>query len=387
MRKLYDRFKSRFLSWLQIPEGIRQEFLLQSVQKNDFSLRIICAIIFAVESFNIARVLLWSRSGLGTRNNRIYFSMYCLLILIAVVWLILYRLLRRAPARRRWAVQCIVTGLLFLWHLGLNAYDLHRDPAAGTTVLTTAVLGLALLIHAPPVYSLIQYILSYVMFRAVMVPLLDAGDRLNLTITFAVSLAVSLAHAHHTAVVLEQHKQIAGINARLQELVQMDSLTGLLNKMAVECRAERLLHDRQHMESAAEITLFLLDLDSFKQINDRHGHPCGDHVLMQTAQAMREAFPDASALGRIGGDEFAVLYNHNMAQEQAMAMGQQMAELLSRIRWQDQNLNVRCSIGACICTAPQCSYPQLYAETDRILYRAKRAGAGRCCVRTLSTVS
>ena len=63
-----------------------------------------------------------------------------------------------------------------------------------------------------------------------MAPLLDAGDRINLTITFVVALAVSLVHAHHLSVTLKQHKQIVEINQKLQELAHQDPLTGLLNK-------------------------------------------------------------------------------------------------------------------------------------------------------------
>ena len=95
MHKILHLFQRGWLDHLQIPRYIRQEFLEESVRKNDFSLRIICGIIFAAELFNIARVVFWSQSGLGTRNNRIYFTMYCILILLAVLWLALRRPLRR----------------------------------------------------------------------------------------------------------------------------------------------------------------------------------------------------------------------------------------------------------------------------------------------------
>ena len=92
MRQIQTLFHHRALLVLQIPDYIRQEFLQESVRKNDFSLRIICAIIFAAELFNIARVVIWSQAGLGTWNNRIYFAMYCTLILVAGLWLWLRRL-------------------------------------------------------------------------------------------------------------------------------------------------------------------------------------------------------------------------------------------------------------------------------------------------------
>lgn len=384
IRKNIDLFKNQFLFSLQIPDDIRREFLHESVRKNNFSLRIVCVIIFAVEIFNVVRVVFLSQSGLGTRNNRIYFSMYCILILLAVLWLVLRHLLQQASVRRQWAAQYAVTGLILLWHIGLNAYDLYRDPAAGTTVLTTALLGLAMLIQTPPGYSVALFGIGYLLFWAIMAPLMDAGSRVNLTITFVVALAVSLAHAHYSSIMLKQQKQIVEINAKLQKLVHLDPLTGLLNKTTVECRAEQLLHRLQHGGSRDGLTLFLLDLDAFKGINDRFGHPCGDYVLVQTAEAMRRAFPDAAGLGRTGGDEFAVLYDRALTEKQAMSLRQALAEHLAQIQWQGQPMAVQCSLGVCICTLPQLSYRQLYTETDRMLYQAKQTGKGQCCVRRLA---
>lgn len=383
MCRIQNILNHRALYYLKIPDYVRQEFLQESVRKNNFSLRIICAIIFVVESYNILRVVLWSQSGLGTRNNRIYFSMYCILILIAVLWQALKRSLRQTPMRFQWAAQHVVTGLIFLWHMGLNTYDLYRDPAAGTTVLTTALLGLALLIQSPPWYSAAQFVVGYLLFQVLMAPLLDAGDRLNLTITFVVALAVSLSHAHHTAITLKQQKQIVEINAKLHKMVNIDPLTGLLNKATLECCAEQILLDLEHTAKPSGVTLFLTDLDDFKRINDHYGHPCGDQVLVATAEAMRLAFPDAVGLGRIGGDEFAILYDHPMTEARAISLGQGLVERLRNIQWQEEKLGVQCSVGVCICTQPQYTYQQLYVDTDQMLYKAKESGRGQCCVRQL----
>ena len=384
MHQVLKSLKHRLPFELKVPDYIRQEFLQESVRKNNFSLKIICGIIFATELFNIARVLFWSRSGLTTRNNQIYFSMYCILILFGVLWLVVRRPLQRAPAGLQWVVQSVTTSLILLWHMVLNTYDLYRDPAAETTVLTTALLGLSLLIQLPPFYNVAQSAASYLLFRIMMAPLMDAGDRLNLTITFLVGLAVSLAHAHHTCITLKQQKQIVEINTKLQELVQLDPLTGLLNKTAVECWAEQMLQEAEHTEKSKGLTLFLMDLGEFKSINDRYGHPCGDHVLTETAEAMRRAFPHAAALGRVGGDEFAILYDHSLSEAQATDLSHGLLEQLEKIQWENQPLKVRCSIGVCICSKAPCCYQNLYTEADRMLYHAKKNGKCRCCIQQLS---
>ncbi|MGI6254392.1 MAG: GGDEF domain-containing protein [Acutalibacter sp.] len=352
---------------------------MESVRKNDHSLRIVCLIIFLVEFYNIFRVVFLSQSGLTTRNNRTYFYMYCVLILFAVLWVVLGRLLREAGAQRRWIAQYTVVCLIFLWHLVLNTYDLYRDVGTGVTVLTTALLALALLIQMPPMYSIPQYIIGYLLFWVFMAPKLDSGNCLNLTISFLVALAVSLVQTHHAVTALKQQKQIVQMNAKLQDLVQLDSLTGLLNKTTMECRVEQLIYGLEHRDPPSSLTLFLLDMDGFKGINDRYGHPCGDHVLVETAMAMRDVFDAAVGLGRIGGDEFAVLYDFPMDEDTATALGQQLVEQLGSIQWQSQSIGISCSVGVCACANPKCSYQQLYAETDRMLYRAKQKGRGQCC--------
>lgn len=277
-----------------------------------------------------------------------------------------------------------MTCLLFLWHLGLNTYDLYRDPGAGLSVLTTAVMGLAIFVQMPPRFSLLLFAAGYLLFRFIMSPLLDAGDRLNLTITFGVALMVSLTQAHHICVALEQQKQILQMNAKLQELAQTDPLTGLLNKTTVECRAEQMLYRLGTDERSGGLTLFLFDLDGFKQINDQYGHPCGDHVLAETADCMRAAFPMAAGLGRIGGDEFAVLYDRPLTEAQVLVLGKGLQERMRKIQWQQKRLEVDCSMGVCICRQSQCTYDALYAATDRMLYLAKETGKGRCCVQQLN---
>lgn len=376
--RIIPNYKNKLHNQVIIPDYIRQEFYQESVRKNEISLWFICGIIFVIEAFNIARVLLWSSSGLGTRNNRIYFTMYCLLLVIGAMWLVMRRPLKRTSAQHQWAIQYTLTSLMLLWHLALNTYDLYRDPHAGTAVLTTALLALALLIQTPPLCSLIQFVVSYFLFLFIMAPYLDSGSKLNLTITFVVALSVSLAHAHHTCIVLEQQKQILQMNEKLQRLIQLDPLTGLLNRTAVERQADHLLCDAN--EKSSGMTLILMDLDRFKGVNDRYGHPCGDYVLMETANALRSVFSTASGLGRIGGDEFAVLYDRPLTEEAALALGNELLQQLRKIQWQEQSMGIACSIGVCICTQSQYPYQKLYSETDQMLYQAKKNGKGRCCV-------
>ena len=91
----------------------------------------------------------------------------------------------------------------------------------------------------------------------------------------------------------------------LKLLSQLDALTGLGNR--------RLLHERlgyeiaRHRRHSRRFTLLVLDLDGFKQVNDRFGHPAGDEILREVARSLQRAVRDQDTVVRMGGDEFCVL--------------------------------------------------------------------------------
>ena len=373
--------KQRLREFLSVPASIRTEFWQDTLQRNRLSLLVISILIFGMELYNMARVLFWSTSGLGTLNNRIYFSLYCALWLAAALSLLLQRLLRRAAVRTQWAVQYGSVLFFLLWHVCLNAYDLVRNPDAEVTIFTTAILGLSVFIQMPGLFSFIAYGAAYGVFLTLAGPLLSEGTRLNLTFTAIVALAVSLTSCRHAVIMILQRQEISQMNLQLQVLLQKDPLTDLLNKTAFEdCVAYQLERlDRRHT-----IALVMVDLDDFKGINDRYGHPCGDDVLRATARNLQAVFPEAAGIGRVGGDEFAVALWLSDSCEALEADCRRLIGLQSAVRWQEaEALGVRCSIGVCCASRPGLTYDLLYRAADDALYQAKAAGKGRCCLRRL----
>ena len=355
--------------FLRIPPEIREEFWQNSLQKNRLSLLVICIMIFGMELYNMARVLFLSSSGLGTLNNRIYFGMYCSLLLAAALSLALQQLTRRASSGVQWAVQYVSVLFFFLWHICLNAYDLFRDPQAEIGLYYTAVLGLSVFILMPAAPALLMHGSAYALLMALSGRILSGGDRVNITCTAIVALAMSLTNAHHHATVIAQRLEISRMNEKLQSLARRDPLTGLLNKSAFQQCAEPCLR-------SGEAVLLIADLDDFKSVNDRFGHPCGDFVLKEAAHCVEAAFPDALGLSRIGGDEFAVLLGAADARS-LEAAARDLIRRVSRITWHGQSVGAGCSIGGCRAGAGGISYQALYSETDRALYEAKARGKGQ----------
>lgn len=360
--------REKLLGFFQMPKEVRQEFWQEALRYNRISLLVICIMIFGMELFNMARVLFLSPSGLGTWNNRFYFGMYCALSLVAAAYLVLWRFLGKGNPRVRWAAQYATVLCMLVWHAGINAYDLYRDPVSGTTIFVTAVLGMAVFIQMSPAYSFFAYGVGYGLFAALAFPLLDRGDQLNLTLTTIVALAISLTRCYHAGVMLGQRREIDAMNRRLQALVQQDPLTGLLNKTAFQHRVEYCLAESRTPEEAA---LLICDLDDFKAVNDRHGHPCGDQILQEAARKLQEVFPGEAA-GRIGGDEFAVVVFGTQSSLQRAA-GQLIREVAS-IRWKGTDIGVSCSVGVSLAGRPGVDFQSLYRDADNALYQAKNRG-------------
>ena len=210
--------QKKLSEFLRIPSEIREAFWKDSVQKNTLSLLVICIMVFGMELFNIARVLFMSNSGLGTANNRLYFGMYCALLLAAAAYLILNRLMREAPARKRWALQYGTALFMLLWHVCINAYDLSREADGEIAIYTTAMLGIAVFIQMPGAFGLLSYGLGYAVFMLLAALNLSSGTLLNLTFTTIVALAIALTRCRHAVIMLMQRREIDLINRRLQSL-------------------------------------------------------------------------------------------------------------------------------------------------------------------------
>jgi len=157
---------------------------------------------------------------------------------------------------------------------------------------------------------------------------------------------------------------------RLELLSQTDELTGLLNRRAFINRAQQLLKQAERHDQTC--SFLLLDIDHFKQINDLHGHACGDAVLGQLGQLLKTNCRDHDVLARIGGEEFAIICMDRPS-DCAAAFAEKLRMLVSQ--QPIEGIAVTVSIG--VATAGQLSFEQLYKQADLLLYEAKHAGRNR----------
>ncbi len=177
----------------------------------------------------------------------------------------------------------------------------------------------------------------------------------------------------------QRTRELAEATARLQHLASHDPLTGTLNRGAIQAVLESALTGSPRERSATSVVL--VDLDDFKSINDRFGHPVGDEVLRRFSDIVTSVLPPTGRFGRYGGEEFLLV----LRSDADPRVGHEVAERLrARLRghpWHEvvPGLAVSASMG--VATALGDDTPHdLLVRADRGLYCAKRQGRDRVCV-------
>jgi diguanylate cyclase (GGDEF)-like protein len=162
----------------------------------------------------------------------------------------------------------------------------------------------------------------------------------------------------------------------VREKVNLDALTRVHNRGAFDEVLARQV-DFSFL-SGQTMSLMMLDLDNFKQINDTHGHPAGDLVLQTVANAIVRVFPRRSDfIARYGGEEFAVILTDVESADQA-AIGDRLMEAIRalNIEYRDTSIQLTCSVGIAVCR-PEDDAQTLLGRADRALYQAKQSGRDR----------
>ncbi|HET9106495.1 MAG TPA: diguanylate cyclase [Steroidobacteraceae bacterium] len=162
--------------------------------------------------------------------------------------------------------------------------------------------------------------------------------------------------------------------AAAQELAMSDPLTGLLNRRGIEAAMERAFAMRSPQGSLA---LLAIDLDHFKQVNDRLGHEAGDKMLQHVAREIAAAVRRSDLVGRLGGDEFlAVLVDVGQPQQALQIAQEIIARLETPIDWHGTAVRAGASIGIAISAGGEESPAALLRRADAAMYASKQAGRG-----------
>jgi diguanylate cyclase (GGDEF)-like protein len=164
-------------------------------------------------------------------------------------------------------------------------------------------------------------------------------------------------------------------NKRIEELAELDELTGSLNRRSVMRTLDSEI-SRAHRNKAA-CSIALIDLDWFKRINDTHGHPTGDEVLRTFAITVFANIRSFDRFGRFGGEEF-LLVLPDTPQDTAATILDRLRAIIADLDWSAFSPGMRVTVSAGVTALrPEESPDALLARADRALYEAKAGGRNR----------
>jgi len=245
------------------------------------------------------------------------------------------------------SLQMLATGLLFGYCSGIVARTSIRPKLAiaATTVATAPVIAAAA-IHGGTAYWILAAIF----------------------LIFLVASFESVRHVHAATV-----RQIA-MRIDMATLARNDPLTGLANRLGLReaFRAIRGAHDAPPM-----IAVHCFDLDGFKPVNDCHGHPAGDMLLMTMADRVRATLRASDIAARIGGDEFVVVQAPIRHPDEAEMFARRLARVITAPYEVDgQPIRIGVSLGFATSPPDICELDALLSAADAALYRMKSGGGG-----------
>lgn len=175
---------------------------------------------------------------------------------------------------------------------------------------------------------------------------------------------------------MEVIKQINYIYTRTKYLSITDELTGLSNRRCFDNTLEKEF--LRALRYNNKLTLVIFDIDHFKTVNDTYGHPCGDYILKEVANAALQTFRKTDTVFRFGGEEFVVILTETDIKQSEIPLERfrKTIETLD-LTYQNQQINITVSIGACQLDQSIGNKEEFLQKADNALYDAKNSGRNK----------
>jgi len=164
-------------------------------------------------------------------------------------------------------------------------------------------------------------------------------------------------------------------NAELDRLALADPLTGLPNRTLLRDRLRLALRSAQR--GNGRVGVLFLDLDDFKQVNDDYGHQAGDSVLRDVSARIASTLRGSDTLGRMGGDEFAIVLRTASADAASAVAARVQAAMTGAFMANGTGLHIGVSIGIAVAPDSGTDADELLRCADMAMFVAKRSGSGQ----------
>lgn len=175
-----------------------------------------------------------------------------------------------------------------------------------------------------------------------------------------------------------QLRYISKINKELEQMAHTDGLTGLYNRRFMDERIDYFFSLAQRQNNFLALVIF--DIDFFKKINDTYGHDGGDRVLQAVSQLAREGFRKTDIVGRIGGEEFCVIFTYGDRAKTLKVIERFRNAIEQHVTlYENKAIKITSSFGVSYLSERVASRDDLFKYADEALYEAKNTGRNRVC--------
>ncbi|WLR58664.1 diguanylate cyclase [Guptibacillus hwajinpoensis] len=199
----------------------------------------------------------------------------------------------------------------------------------------------------------------------------------EINILFWITSAVTGVMALYTT---EHLRKTNHLFKEYKKSATIDPLTGLNNVRSFDEALNRAIQEASTNDEKP-LSLLVIDIDHFKNVNDTYGHAAGDTVLTQFSKTLRSAARLNDIVSRNGGEEFTILLE-DCTNREALEIGERVRSMIEEYSFtinKDVSIHITASIGASTFPETVPSPAQLYREADEALYHAKRSGRNRIC--------
>ncbi|KPK30786.1 MAG: diguanylate cyclase [Nitrospira bacterium SG8_35_1] len=170
--------------------------------------------------------------------------------------------------------------------------------------------------------------------------------------------------------------EVASYEKKLKEMTMKDGLTGVYNRRYLETRMKE--EYERHVRYDSPLSLVMLDIDHFKNVNDTYGHQCGDYILKAVADGVGKSIRNVDCLARYGGEEFCCLLPETGIEAATMVAERFRKVIMDQEHTYDGNvIKVTISLGVAEVVEGINSAKILQKEADALLYQAKRQGRNK----------
>ncbi len=278
-----------------------------------------------------------------------------------------------------------VTGSVVIWAVVLTLADQAISTSINAYINATIGVAIVLLLQPRSAFAILTIgwcALTWTLGLTTADPAVLITNRMNATSAYFLAVLVSILLWRRyvqsellQSKLAETNRQLQLQRDELEKQARRDSLTGLLNRREILRLAEQELTRARRQGSP--VALLMLDLDHFKSINDRFGHPAGDDVLRHVAELMTHAIRQTDQVARFGGEEFVVLLP-DTSEANALHLASKLRQKLADTPVANLGTPVTVSIGlACMAAGSSLSLDALIQHADEALYQAKNEGRNR----------